>query len=183
MSDDAVEVLREQLTAWPEADVRKALDRCVRECRGALRYADILSRLPGAAPTADEAWAIAARGYDEGASVVWTDAIAVAFGEVRHMSDRVAARMAFRAAYDREASQAPPGPALWWASFGHDAGLRATAVDDAIRAGRLGEGARAKLLGSGTSRPALPARASSDPVSVAEMVASVRQLKGGGDGG
>lgn len=177
LSDLAVGVMARELAGYPEAEVHDALDRCMREGARGLTLAEITSRLPGAHLCVDEAWAIAERSYDETDSVVWTSEIAGAFGVVRHMDDRIAARLAFKAAYRRLVSDSQGRP-TWNLSAGTDSMTRAAAVHDAIAAGRLPKGAQKKLLGAGPAPPkALPAPSTSGPVQVGDMRAFVEKLK------
>ena len=93
----------------------------------------------------EEAWALVA-GLTEDDSVIWTDAIAVAYGIARSvLPDRVGARMAFLAAYRRELATAPSHP-RWWASLGENVAGRAAAVSDAMDQGRLPENSAQKML-------------------------------------
>jgi hypothetical protein len=148
LSDLAVAAMTRRLEAHRLEDVRDALDRCARELRGRLTLADVLERLPGRHPGPDEAWAIATRAYDEDASIVWTDEIAEAFGAVRHMDDRVAARMAFRERYRELVARSATEMPSWALSPGHDAHGRLEAVREAERLGRLpaGDAERRGLL-------------------------------------
>lgn len=179
LSDVAVTVLTRELERYPEADVRAALHRCTREAPRNLTLAEITSRLPGAHLLADEAWAIASQAYDEEASMVWTLAISEAFGVVRGLPDRVAARMAFKAAYDRIIAALPPGPAEWRASLGTDSARRGIAVREGIDAGRLLPADRHRLLGGAPERPLLPPeeRDGSGPVELADMQATVARMR------
>jgi hypothetical protein len=129
--------------------VRTALDAHVRDPqrgRFAPVPADILAHLLEAEaddgrPGHDEAWAIAVRGTDEAATIVWTEEIAEAWGAARPvmaMGDEVGARMAFREVYDRlvAAARASRKPVRWSASLGHDPEGRERALAEAARLGR-----------------------------------------------
>lgn len=135
LSDGAILLMVEALAGWPEAAVVAALERVALEA-DRLSLGEVLRRMPGAAPGADEAWAIASAATVEDATVVWTDAISAAYGAVRHMTDRVAARMAFRDVYQRLASE-ERGPPRWWVSAGHDASQRERVLREAVELGRL----------------------------------------------
>ena len=73
-------------------------------------------------PSADEAWAIAIRSFDENLTIRWTTEIAKARGEVRELfeTDEVGARMAFREIYARLVDEAriKGEPAQWEVSLG-----------------------------------------------------------------
>lgn len=99
---------------------------------------EIIDRSTGR-PSADEAWALALQAADEDDTVVWTNEIAQAYGaasEILTAGDKVGARMAFRAAYERIV-QDTVGPAKWQVSLGHDPERRETAITKAVQIGRL----------------------------------------------
>lgn len=108
---------------------------------------EIIDRSTGR-PSADEAWALALQAADEDDTVVWTDEIAQAYGaasEILMAGDKVGARMAFRAAYERITSEAA-GPAKWQVSLGHDPERRETAITKAVQVGRLNHEQAARYL-------------------------------------
>lgn len=73
-------------------------------------------------PSEDEAWAISISAIDESETVVWTTDCAQAFESARpllEVGDKIAARMAFKSAYERIVS-ASVQPAEWFASIGTD---------------------------------------------------------------
>lgn len=126
-------------------DVQAAIDaHCKDPDRG--RFfpvpADILSRRPKSGPdhlSANEAWGIALRSFDEADSVTWTQEMASAREMARTIMDSgdgIGARMAFIAAYDREVSNAS-GPPRYFMSAGHDSDLRAVEMDRAMKIGLL----------------------------------------------
>lgn len=96
----------------------------------------------GSRPSADEAWALALASFDESETVCLTDemleAVAVA-SPVWEIGDTVGARMAFKGAYERIATerrlrgQSPS----WTLSLGWDAAKRTRAAQEALRLGRL----------------------------------------------
>lgn len=155
LSDLAVAAMTRRLQPYGAQRVAKALDRCAHELRGRLTLADVLERIPGTHPGPEEAWSIAIRAYDESASVVWTDPIREAFGAVRHMRDRVAARMAFRERYQRLIAESDGLP-TWELSAGHDPDGREQAVREAEALGRLPAGEHARLGLPEPSAAALP---------------------------
>ncbi len=136
LSELAIAGMARALREHPPADVATALKRCSRECRGRLTLPAILERLPGQAPGPDEAWSIASGAYDEVDTIVWTGEMAEAFGQVRQMTDKVAARMAFREIYSRLVAESNEMPS-WFVSPGHDRTRRLRAVQDAVEAKRL----------------------------------------------
>lgn len=104
---------------------------------------------PDGRPGADEAWAIYP--HDENASAVISSEMAEAMGVARPLVEEgnmIAARMAFRDAYNRIVSQnklkgiAPQ----WFPSLGHEPEGRKQALDDAVARGRISLSHAAALL-------------------------------------
>lgn len=125
-------------------EVRVALDKHVKGPEG--QFMPLPAHIIGmmkksdGRPTADEAWAIVPK--SEGPSVVWNDEIAEAAGiamDLLDEGDQVAARMAFKAAYERivERNRAEGLPVKWWLSRGHDRQDDERAVREAMDKGRL----------------------------------------------
>lgn len=138
LSPVAAGAMARELVGFESAQVAASLRRCTRELRGRLTLADILQRMPNQHPGAEEAWALCPR--DESQTVVWTDAIAEAFGVARPLledGDAVAARMAFRETYNRIVAEAHGSTPKWWPSIGHDVYGRARPLLAAAEAGRL----------------------------------------------
>lgn len=143
----AMELAREN----PE-HVALALRRCSHECRGRLTLADILERLPGAHPGANEAWALCPTSEDQ--TVVWTNEIARAWNAARGLfmaGDTVAARMAFIDAYKQIAGSANARGmrAEWSVSLGWSREGRRAPILEAVERGRLTVERAAKLLPPG----------------------------------
>jgi hypothetical protein len=138
LSDAAVAAIADKLKGYPLDDVRQALDRCAAE-RRSLRLADVLERLPGCHPGSEEAWALVAPALaDDGATVVWTDEMAKAFGAAATLKrDPVAARMAFKQAYERQVGESRGKMPKWWPSLGTDPHRRQSALNQAAALGRL----------------------------------------------
>lgn len=144
MNAVALDAMVEDLAPYGVAPVMDALARCRRECKGRLTLADILERMESAdgRPEADEAWMNALLAVDEYATVIWTEETQQAFAIARpalEIHDRVGARMAFKAAYDRLVSdaRAQNRPAKWSASLGFDHEQRRAALENAVQAGKL----------------------------------------------
>lgn len=132
-----------QLARYGTQEALQALARCAREVSGRLTLAAVLDRLESGHPGADEAWAMCPR--DDGASVVWTDEIAEAYGPASRLlaeGDAVAARMTFREVYIPAVARARAEARrpTWWASLGHDAAGRVPVLLEAARRGRLPAG-------------------------------------------
>lgn len=93
-------------------------------------------------PEANEAWAIAMTSYDEAETVLMTPEIqqaAASAESVFRAGDKIGARMAFIATYERLVTTARQmgTPLAWSLSLGHDAERRASAIESAERLGRL----------------------------------------------
>jgi hypothetical protein len=150
LSEHAMRAFALDLNDHPKPAVLHALERCRRELRGRLTLADVLTRIAEAdgRPSADEAWAMMP--MSEGATVVWTDEMAKAWGIALPIiaSDKVAARMAFKQAYDRAVSEARQANAApkWRASLGHDTTGRESVIRRAVELGQLTSGQATKLL-------------------------------------
>lgn len=138
------------LAAHDLAVVRAAFDAHVRDPqRGRFvpTPADVIAQIEGLAgddgrPGAEEAWAMSLRARDEAETVVWTAEMAEAWAIARSvfdLGDEVGARMAFREAYTRlvEDARRAQMSAAWSVSLGFDLDLRALAITNAVRAGRL----------------------------------------------
>lgn len=149
-SKAAVKVIEGDLSAYPVDAVLESLARCRRELKGRLTLADILDRMPGLHPKPEEAWALASRCLDnEWESIVWTDEMRQAFGVAQALDrDRVAARLAFKEAYQelvgkaRAANQSP----RWSVSLGYDPAGRELALTEAVRLNRISAEYAAALL-------------------------------------
>lgn len=136
----AAREMARELASYPPAAVAGALRRCQRELSSRLTLAAVLQRIDDGHPGPEEAWALCPR--DEGATVVWTDEIAEAFGVARPLlasGDDIAARMAFKESYGRLLQQARSErrAAKWLPSFGHSMAGRAEPIMLAVDKGRL----------------------------------------------
>lgn len=144
ISDNAAALMAADLSVYPFAALRRALSRVRMEHAGRLTPQAIIQRLEVLAGrlTPNEAWALALASLDERNTVVWNDEIQEAWAQVRAVAegrDKVGARMAFLAAYERITAQAReqrklPVPVV---SIGWDAQLRATALERAVSSGLL----------------------------------------------
>jgi len=107
-------------------------------------------RLADGRPNAEEAWSMVARSLnDEGLTIVWTEEMAAAFGVALGLQDdRVAARMAFKEAYEQAvtAARRQGKPAKWSASLGHDPMGREGPIVEAVKLGRIGADHAVMLL-------------------------------------
>jgi hypothetical protein len=142
VSDAALKGLAQELSRYPSADVLEALARCRRECRK-LTLSDILDRLPGQHPKAEEAWALVSKCLaNEQVSIVWTDEMREAYGVASALaSDPVAARMAFKESYQELVSRARAahrGP-CWSVSLGYDPQGREVALAEAVQRNQISQ--------------------------------------------
>lgn len=138
------------LADLPLNAVREALNAHVQDPKAGqfmpkiadIRRAIELTREDGH-PGADEAWSIALQARHESATVVWTeqisDAFFVAAMPLLEEGDKIAARRAFIERYEHNLAEARKQgiDAKWIASLGSNADQRATAIETAVRHGRL----------------------------------------------
>jgi len=134
----------EALSGLTLNQVRRASEAMVRGSRFFPKPADFLeaaSHVEDGHLGPEQAWALVAA-LREDDSVVWTDAIAEAFGVARSLlsvRDHVAARKAFLEVYPGKVAAARrtgKGP-VWWASLGYDRSGRVAALREAVEFGRL----------------------------------------------
>lgn len=150
MSDLGMAVIVRELQAYPAKAVETALTRCAKECRR-IALVDILDRLPGGHPGAEEAWAMMAKALnDEGETLVQTGAMQKAFGVALGLQeDMIAARQAFKEVYGREVAEQRACQNMmprWFVSLGHDASRRSGPVRQAVEASRITPETAAALL-------------------------------------
>lgn len=137
-------VMLEDLAAYDFQAVMVALTRCRREFSGKLTLKMILELVAPAGGwlSANEAWSLALPAADERNTVVWTREASKAWSvalPLMEAGDKVGARMAFIAAYERHVSTAKsegkqPAHEI---SAGWDAGGRDLAIQQAQIAGLL----------------------------------------------
>lgn len=140
LSEVAIQVMLEDLARYPEPQVMGALTRCRRELKGRMTIADVISRLDDGRPGVEEAWAMLPK--DEATTAVWTKEMSAASSVIHDLlgrGDEIAARMAFKEAYNRLCQEARDrGEAVSWsASLGWDKGGRESVLKAAVIAGRL----------------------------------------------
>ena len=140
----AASLMIRDLRDYDRSEIEQALARCRSEITGRLTLAAILERMPTANAhlTANEAWSIVLESQDENATIIWTDEIAKAAGvanPILEAGDKVGARMAFIAAYEREvaASKAEGREVRWWPSLGDSKEQRREAIEQGVKDGRL----------------------------------------------
>lgn len=174
----AASLMVRDLRDYNRPEIEQALSRCRSEINGRLTLASILERMPSANAylTANEAWSVVLESQDEQATILWTDEIAHAAGVARPIldnGDKVGARMAFIAAYDREvaAAKSDGRAPRWWPSLGESKEQRRQAIQDGIAKGLLPAPSVEHLL------PA-PEKITDDPnANPANVKAMVQQLR------
>lgn len=149
LSDAAVMAMIKDLAAYPEQQVLASLRRCMREVKGKLTLADIISRIDDGRPPPEVAWSMVPK--SESASVCWTtemrDAFAVAYRLIE-AGDNVQARMAFLEAYRNQVQLARDAryPVEWHFSLGTDKDGRELVILDAAEKGRISVEAAQRAL-------------------------------------
>jgi hypothetical protein len=148
MSAGRIATMVDDLSEFREDDIVDALRKCRREAKTMPTIADIIAKIPGGWPSADEAWGLVPRTEDE--STVWTQEMAEAWGAAYPMlceGDKVAARMAFKSAYERLVSDARNEGRKpdWIPSLGHDKRGHDAALQKAVELGRI-DASHAKAL-------------------------------------
>lgn len=138
------------LEGFDDDSILGALTKCRKGLGGKpFTVEAVLLRIDDGRPGVEEAWAMIPR--DEAMSVVWTTEIAEAWGialQLLNDGDGVAARMAFKEAYQGIVSRARDErePVQWMPSLGHDKRGREEVLLDAVRKNRLTASHVARLL-------------------------------------
>lgn len=143
LAPGSIELYWNALTAFDFDVVKGLFSEHVRTSKFMPSIAELLDvlRTMDGRPNPEEAWAMVAKSItDEGVTIVWTEEMASAFGvAIGLQDDKVAARMAFREAYEHAVAEARKHgrPAKWTASLGHDPHGREGPLIDAAKKGRL----------------------------------------------
>lgn len=158
ISDIAIQMVVSDLSGYPLNDVLLALSK-VRKRGKHIALADILALLPGQHPGVEEAWCTVSQCLNhEDVSIVWTDQMAGAYGDIRHLTDDpIAARMAFKEIYGRLIGEANDrgDPPQWRPSLGHDPVGREAALLEAVQKKRLSADFVLRLVVQGGDAEAL----------------------------
>lgn len=149
-----------QLELWFELLAPYSLENCLGAIKAHMAHpkngkfapkpADLIEQIEGAQPSAmtgNEAWAIALQGRDEAATVLTNNLIDHAMSacqSILDLGDKIGARMAFLAAYER-AVAAGVSP-VWRVSLGYDIAGRAEVVQNAFRLGLISKDQAAQML-------------------------------------
>lgn len=139
-SEAAARVFVDDLAAYPEPAVFKALARCRKEVRGVLTVHDVVSRVDDGRPGPEEAWAQLP--FSEAQTAVWTKEMRSAFWVAMSLyqaGDKVGARFAFKESYIKAVNDARDAgkPVDWTVSLGTDVHGRERVITEATRAGKL----------------------------------------------
>ena len=144
LKPSAVMMMVSDLSGYDFAAVANTLNRCRKEQTGRLTLKGILDLLAPAGGwlTANEAWSLALPAADERNTVVWTSEASKAWSvalPLLEVGDKVGARMAFIAAYERHVSTAKSEgkQPVHEVSSGWDAAGRDLAIQQAQIAGLL----------------------------------------------
>lgn len=140
LTKGAAKVLVQDLSEYPHAQVMAALHRFRKMETGRITLAGVLKHIDDGRPGAEEAWAMIPK--DEDSTVVWTEEMREAWGKAAPLiqdGDKVAARMAFKEAYQEAVTRARAShvDTSWSASLGHDRHQRETVLIEAVRQQRL----------------------------------------------
>lgn len=168
LSAISLKAMEAELAQYPARAVFAALARCRRELTGRLTLAAVLERINAidGRPTANEAWAVALRGFDEAQTIITNEEINEAMRTARPIldaGDEVGARMAFRDSYERIVAINRTNGVLprWYPSLGSDKRLREMVVSEAVDRGMI-DGAH--------YLPIMPSRTSGDGAGVVAML-------------
>ncbi|WP_218243229.1 hypothetical protein [Comamonas fluminis] len=144
VSPTAAAMMAADLSMYPLQALERALQRVRAQNTGKLTLKAVLDQLEALAGrlAPSEAWALALKSADESATVVWSNEIQLAHEQSRGLlaaGDKVGARMAFIAAYERITTTAReqrqlPTPLV---SIGWDTAQRQEALTQAVSAGLL----------------------------------------------
>ncbi len=148
LTKEAVALYLLDLSSYSEEQVLTSLQRCRKELGRFPLISDVIDRIPGEFPSADEAWSLIPTTEEQ--STFWTEEIALVYGDVRDLlqRDEVGARMAFREIYTRMVGEARASGKMpkWMPSFGTDPQQRQVAVEIALTRKRITQEDAQRLL-------------------------------------
>lgn len=149
--------------------------------------ADILGQIEGASaderPGPEEAWAICRPGFDENATIVWTEEMRTAWRAALPLMEagqEIAARMSFRECYEAlvNAARRERRAVRWEASLGRTAELREPALAEAAERGRLPAPERTLIAGPQQTLETLETLASAAPAHVRDrLIAQLERIR------
>ena len=141
LSKGAMIFIEQELAKYPDNVAMSALSRTAKECKGRFSLAEVLSRIDDGRLSADEAWTLVP--MDEDTTTVWTNEMSEAWGACRDLidHDKIAARMAFKGAYDRIVirNKNKGISPHWQVSLGFDKDGRVEPITNAVQLGRIGK--------------------------------------------
>lgn len=142
LSQGAMKLCIDALNQYPIEALLLAINKHVQSARFAPAPKDIIDLLEAhnRRPTADEAWAMIPK--DEFETVVWTQEMAEAYAIAYDLiidGDKIAARMAFKGAYERLCGESAlmQRPITWSVCIGYDKAKIEPALQKAVAAGRI----------------------------------------------
>lgn len=139
LNKPAALLMLSDLEGYTEFQIMHALTRCRRELKRFPTVADILERIDDGRPGIEEAWGMVCK--DEYSTIVWTEEMRIGYAACAGMiaTDHVAARMAFKEAYERALNIARSNrvPVRWSVSLGQYVAGREPAIREAVSLGRL----------------------------------------------
>ena len=138
-----IKIMCDDLSDYEFNDIQTALTACRREVKGRLSLKDIIDRLPKKAdelPSADEAWGLV-HDFDNEQKTIIAPTIAFEAGRCGAFNlistDKVAARMAFKEAYNRLIPNYKGKSIRYEVSLSDDKEERRTALIQAVEDGRI----------------------------------------------
>lgn len=142
-SDDRILLWMNALSNFPKGSVEKSVSNYIRTNKFKPQLSDIVqgctAQVPNAWISADEAWALMPKSENESCMMTNETAEAMAAASpLLDVGDKVAARMAFRGAYERlvERAKLEGRKPVFFPSFGDDKDLRASMLGKAVKAGQ-----------------------------------------------
>jgi hypothetical protein len=149
-SDAAIAITFKVLQPYSLDDFKRAVTAYLADPENgqyAPKPADVIKQLTtrlanDGRPEADEAWSIAVQSFDEATTVVMNDEIAQSLEMSMPIyldGDKVGARMAFRASYEKAIQEARrrQEPVRWFPSIGTDVHGRRAVLEAAVQKGQL----------------------------------------------
>lgn len=190
-----IALMVEDLSEWEFNDIQAALNACRREVKGRLSLKDIIDRLPKKGdelPSADELWGqVLEYLTDESKSFVLPEMAFKALEstnggiyELATSGDKVAARMAFKAAYER-LSQGFNGKVQYTVRLGTDKENQAAAIKTAYLENKITKDTAAAFLPDTDEQigllPPQTAEMIENKAKIAEMIKKIGVNRGKSD--
>jgi hypothetical protein len=142
LSTNAMKLCIKALEQYPIEHLLAAIEHHIKTAQFAPAPKDIIDLLEMKQKrlSADEAWAMMPK--DEFETVVWTEEMAAAYDIAYDLivdGDRIAARMAFKGAYERLCAEADlmSKPVCWKVALGYDKALIEPVLQKAVELGRI----------------------------------------------